>query len=276
MLSVGQANPPLLRDLATMVHSVMLLLSLPALPPKLQIWSHYQSYEGEEGRTNEEMKESKKRIGILANDWLKDVLQVIASQQQHEEASSGSSDKNSTSSSSSSSSVDGTNSLLELTNANGSFEVLVGPMLVLTAHESGLPVSRHQLSTALAKILSYIVTSVSPPPLPLITSSAMQSSTSPTSSSSTSTSASSSFIIPEEFIKKNEISWRDTVRPHHNTKLMHSYHEVNVKLKQLEDAIKNDFPSSLEITFDSINNMLLLRKDPATLTNVTLNKETGF
>lgn len=120
MLAVAQGNPSLFRDLALMLHAVLTLLGAPPLPEALHVWTpaaadaaaaavvaaHRQGAEDGEGDGMHNNSNSDAVVKLMAADWLN---QATAS------------------------ATDGTCHA-------GRLEPLVDPMLLITAHESGLPV----------------------------------------------------------------------------------------------------------------------------------------
>ncbi len=70
-------------------------------------------------------------------------------------------------------------------------------------------------------------------------------------------------LIPRGFFAKNEESYRATVAKDHPI-MMLAYEYVDITAKRFCDAVKNDFgpTSATEITWDTINNAILLRKVP--------------
>ncbi len=70
-------------------------------------------------------------------------------------------------------------------------------------------------------------------------------------------------LIPRGFFAKNEEPYRATVAKDH-TVMMPAYEFIDIAAKKFCEAVKNDFgpTSTAEITWDTINNAILLRKVP--------------
>ena len=115
MLAVAQGNPALFRDLALMLHAVLTLLGAPPLPEALHVWTPgaadaaaavaaAKTVHGEgEGKG---ICSSDAGVKFMASGWLKQAIESTTDGSCHA----------------------------------GPLELLVDPMLLITAHESGLPV----------------------------------------------------------------------------------------------------------------------------------------
>jgi len=155
LLSTGQGHPALFRDTASMLHGVAVILGAPPLPPALHLWSPRAalacSLRGAQAPPGAvAVDAAADPVAGLADEWVRDVSALADSLDCRKPRS------------------DAEGAAAESPprpefGAQSRFEALVGPLLLLTAHESGLPVRRAHLLRACAGLLGELSKGVAPP-----------------------------------------------------------------------------------------------------------------
>jgi hypothetical protein len=148
------------------------------------------------------------------------------------------------------------------------YEALVNPLLLLTAHESGLPVSRAVLLSGCSRLLAKLATSVAPPSsfdhrfldTTKEADGAVAGCTTTVGSKQARISEDTEKFL-SEFFKQNEDPWRGFVRPGHDPNVLSACAQVAVAAQALRNVIHADYANG-EVKHDILNNRLLLLEKP--------------
>ena len=198
MVSLSQGNPPLFRDVAAMLHAVLVLLGAPPLPPALHVWSPSPG-----GDSATSASEGECAAAATAEQWLLGV-----NEQMQDDGGSA-----------------GTRTI------SSPFEPLVPPLLLLTAHEAGLAVDRQNLLVGCAALLADIAASVEPPPPPL------RSDPSAAALVEAGGTAGKELVpLLAAFTKRNEDTWRGSVRPSSDGDVAKAYSDVAAAAEALAEG----------------------------------------